>query len=211
MKSMTGFGISKFEQNKRSYSIEIKSVNHRYSDVNIKIPKNISYLEEKIRKEILKEISRGKIDISITFNNNSSQEKQLKVNKELITQYINILKEIANQNKIQSNIEIIELLKFPEILTIQNNDDDEMIAEELYICLKQAIENFVKMRKEEGDTIEKDLEKKIKSISEKVEKISEYSTRLVEEYIVKLEKRIKEVLKVDLIDEQRLADRKSVV
>lgn len=204
MKSMTGFGRANYENDGRMYNVEIKSVNHRYTDVSVKMPRSISYLEEKVKKEIANSISRGKIDVYITFENNSAKGKNIKINKELAKIYINELRHLADENGINSNIPVTEISKFPDVLVIENVEEEDIIWNELEIVLKTALENFIVMRTQEGNKIKEDLEERIGRIEEKVSKISEYSTGLVEEYVVKLETRIKEILKTDVVDHERL-------
>lgn len=204
MKSMTGFGRANYENDGRTYNVEIKSVNHRYTDVSVKMPRSISYLEEKVKKEITNSISRGKVDVYITFENNSAKGKNIKINKELAKIYIDELKELASENDINANIPVTEISKFPDVLVIENVEEEDIIWNELEIVLKEALENFIVMRIQEGNKIKEDLETRIGRIEEKVSKISEYSTRLVEEYVVKLETRIKEILKTDVVDHERL-------
>lgn len=204
MKSMTGFGRANYENDGRTYNVEIKSVNHRYADISVKMPRYISYLEEKVKKEIANSISRGKIDVYITFENNSAKGKNIKINKELAKIYIDELKQLADENSINSNIPVTEISKFPDVLVIENLEEEDIIWNELEIVLKEALENFVVMRTQEGNKIKEDLEIRIERVEEKVSKISEYSTRLVEEYVVKLETRIKEILKTDVVDKERL-------
>ena len=205
MKSMTGFGRARLERENRTYNIEIKSVNHRYNDITVKMPKGISYLEEKVKKEISSKISRGKVDVYITFDNNSSEGKNIKINKEIASIYIKELKTLAQENDIKEDIYVTEIFKFPDVLSIENVEDEELIWSELYTCLDNAITSLMEMRKREGNKIKEDLEKRIEKISEKVNEISTYSTRLVEEYVVKLETRIKEILNTDVVDKDRLA------
>lgn len=204
MKSMTGFGRAKFENDGRMYNIEIKSVNHRYCDISVKLPRSISYLEEKIKKEMISNISRGKVDILVTFENNSAKGKNIKINKELARIYIEELKQLANENGINDNIPVTEISKFPEVLVIENVEDEEIIWKEVKNCLEEAINNFIIMRTQEGNKIKEDLEARLNIIKQKVSKISTYSTGLVEEYVVKLETRIKEILKTDIVDKERL-------
>ena len=204
MKSMTGFGRANYENESRTYNIEIKSVNHRYCDISIKMPRSISYLEEKVKKQISSNISRGKIDVYITFENNSAKGKDIKINKELAQIYINELKQLAEENEINPNIPVTEISKFPDVLSIQNIEDEDTIWNELENCLNQAISNFISMRIQEGNKIKEDLEQRIDEFAEKVSQISTYSTGLVEDYVVKLEARIKEILKTDVVDHDRL-------
>ena len=206
MKSMTGFGRAKYENNNRIYNIEIKSVNHRYSDITVKLPRSISYLEEKIKKEISSKVSRGKIDIFINFENNSVEGKDIRINKELAGIYISELKKIARENDINENIPVTEISKFPDVLIIENTEAEDTIWKELLIGLNDAISSFLQMRENEGNKIKEDLNIRIEKISNKVSEISKYSTGLVNEYVVKLETRIKEILKTDVVDKDRLAE-----
>ena len=205
IRSMTGYGKETLSTEGREYQVEIKSVNHRYLDINIKMPKTLSYLEETIKKEISQKIKRGKIDVFITYENNSQEGKNVKINKELAKIYINQLKELAQEEKISSNIEVTEIAKFPDILTIKIDEEDDKIKEEIIKVTQQATEKIIEMKNIEGNKIEQDLLTRIEKIEKKIEEISKKSTGLIEEYVVKLEKRIKEILKTEEIDKTRLA------
>lgn len=206
IKSMTGFGRSIYESEGREYLIEIKSVNNRFSDINIKMPRSLNYLEEKLKKEILKSVSRGKVDVYITFNNNSDRGKSIKLNTEIAKVYINELKKLSEEAEIIDNINIMDISKFPDVLNIRMEEDsEEIIEKELMVALREAIKSFIDMREKEGSKIKKDFENRVKVISEKIKQISNISSGLVEEYIVKLETRIKDLLKTDVVDQTRLA------
>lgn len=206
MKSMTGFGRAKLEKNDRIYNIEIKSVNHKYNDITIKLPRTLSYLEDKIKKTISNNISRGKVDVFITFENYSNEGKDIIVNNELVKNYMDKFIELANENNLSINIPVTEITKLPDVLTLKDsNDDEDIIENELLECLNEAINNFVNMREAEGNKIKEDLERRISQIEPQIEKISTYSTGLIEEYVVKLNERIKEILKTNIVDEARLA------
>lgn len=206
MRSMTGFGRAKQEQNNRIYTIEIKGVNHKYTDISVKLPRTLSYLEEKIKKEVQKKIYRGKIDLFINFENYSDEGKQIIINRELTKKYIEEFKKVAEENKLRYDIPITEITRLPEVLNIKEcEQNEEIIQKEVLECLKQAIQSFILMKENEGDKIKEDLERRINNIEEKILKISEYSTGLVANYVVKLKERIKEILKTDIIDETRIA------
>ena len=206
IKSMTGFGRSIYENEGREYLIEIKSVNNRFNDINIKMPRSLNYLEERIKKEILKSVSRGKIDLYITFNNNSDLGKNIKINTEIAKKYIDELKKLSNEAEIIDNINIMDISKFPDVLNIRVEETaEEIIEKELLVALENSIKSFIDMRQKEGSKIKQDLEKRINTITERIKEISNISTGLVEEYIVKLETRIKELLKTDVVDQTRLA------
>lgn len=206
IKSMTGYGRSIFENEGREYIVEIKSVNNRFNDISIKMPRSLNYLEDRIKKEILNSVSRGKIDVFITFNNNSDLGKNIKLNTDIAKKYINELKKLSKEAEIIDNINIMDISKFPDVLNIKVEEEaEEVIEKELFIALDQAIKSFIEMRQVEGNKIKEDLEKRIDTVSEKIKQISSISTGLVDEYIVKLETRIKELLKTDVVDESRLA------
>lgn len=205
IRSMTGYGKGSLNIEGREYQIEIKSVNHRYLDINIKMPRTLSYLEETVKKEISEKIKRGKIDVFVTFENNGQEGRNIKINKELAKIYINQLKELAQEEKISSNIEVIDIAKFPDILTIKTDEEDEKIKNEIIQTTKEATDKIVEMKSIEGQKIAQDLLARIEKIENKIEEISKKSTGLIEEYVVKLEKRIKEILQTEEIDKTRLA------
>lgn len=205
IKSMTGFGRAKIEKEAREYIVEIKTVNHKYNDIAIKIPKTISYLEENIKKLISKEIHRGKVEVYISFTNNSTEGKNIKINTEIAKLYIQELRQLAKEAGIAENINLMEITKLPDVLNIQNETEDKTIEEELTFAVNQAIGSLLTMRKNEGEKMAVDLRKRIEILSEKIDKISGLSTGLVEEYVVKLEARIKELLSTDVVDQNRLA------
>ena len=205
IKSMTGYGKSNMSKNSREYQVEIKSVNHRYLDVSVKMPRSLSYLEEEIKKAVSAKVTRGKVDIFITFNNNSLEGRDIKINTEIARMYIKELRNLAETEGIVADIPVTEISKLPDVLTIQNNQDDETIKNELLEVTNKAIENLVGMRKVEGEKIAQDLLVRIQDIEEKVKKISSLSTGLIDEYVVKLKTRIKELLQDQEMDEARLA------
>lgn len=206
MRSMTGFGRAKLEKNNRIYGIEIKSVNHKYSDISIKLPRSLNYLEDSIKKQISSKVARGKIDVFVTFENYSEQGKEVVINEELVKEYMEKFKLLAEQNNLSMDIPVTEITKLPDVLTLKETEEEEdTIQNELLECLEQAINNFVEMRTIEGNKIKEDLKARIDKVECDVQKISEYSTRLVQEYVVKLEERIKEILKTDVVDQSRLA------
>lgn len=204
MKSMTGYGRGVLEQNDRYYSVEIKSVNHKYSDITVKLPRNLSSMEDKIRKQVQTKINRGKIDVFVTFLNYSEEGKKIVINKQLAKDYIGEINSLCNVVGLENNISLAELIKLPDVLTIENIEADDIIEEELLNATCNALEEFCYSREVEGNRIKQDLLDRILRISKKTEEISAYSSGLVKEYIVKLEERIKELLQTD-VDKARLA------
>jgi len=156
IKSMTGYGREKYEKELREYVVEIKTVNHKYNDTSIKMPRNISYLEETIRKLILKHISRGKIEVYINFSDNSTQGKNIKINTEIAKLYIQELKQLAKETDIIDNINVMEVSRLPDVLNIQGDEDDKTIEEELTFAVNKAVASLIIMRENEGKKIAED-------------------------------------------------------
>jgi len=205
IRSMTGYGKQNLSIEGREYQIEIKSVNHRYLDINVKIPKAISYLEETIKKEISNKIKRGKIDVFVSFENNSEEGRKIEINKQLAKLYIEQLKELAQEEKIESNIEVMDIAKIPDVLTIKVDEENSKIKDEIKQVTQGAVTRILEMKNIEGEKISQDLLQRIRNIQSKIVEISAKSTGLIEEYVVKLEKRVKELLKNDEVDKSRLA------
>ena len=206
LKSMTGYGRGKYECDSREYTVEIKSVNNRYSDISIKMPRNISFLEDTVRKLISNSITRGKVEVFVSFTNNSDKGRNIELNYDLAKNYIEAMKKLAEETNINSNIEVIDVVRLPDVLnTTLDQEGENIITEELTKTVSEAITNFIKMREIEGEKIKEDLQERIESVSEKINQINSISTGLVSEYIVKLEKRVNELLKPNVVDENRLA------
>lgn len=205
MKSMTGFGRASLESNGKNYIIEIKTVNNKYSDITVKSPKRLSFIEDKIRKQIANKITRGKVEVSVSFFDFSNKSKNVVLNKEIAKEYIKQLREIADENNLSENISVVEIAKLPDILNSIDSDNDEEITNETLQCLNMALDSLIDMRKAEGENIKQDLLIRIERVKNLVDKIAENSKGIVEEYVSKLEKRVKEILKNDVVDENRIA------
>ena len=205
IKSMTGYGKSVLNTESKKYQIEIKSVNHRYLDITVKIPRVLNYLEEYIKKEISQKIKRGKIDVYINFNDESQDGKSIVLNKQLAKMYIEQLKQLAEEENISQNIEVTEITKIPDVLKVETDEENEQVKEDMIAVTKDVIEKILEMKITEGEKIAQDLLNRTEKIKQKIIEISEKSTGLIDEYVVKLEKRIKEILKTEDVDKARLA------
>jgi len=206
IRSMTGYGRGSIEMDGRSYTIEIKSVNHRYCDLNIKIPKSIMPLEDRIRKTVQSRLNRGKIDIFVTQNLFDKKDVSAFLNKSLSDSYFNCLTEIKERYNLRDDISLSLISKFPEVITAKQEDED---VEELWDGLKAALNNaldmMVQMREREGLKLTEDIISKCRGIKEKVLVIEEKSSDIVQEYTDKLKLRLNDLLKDYKVDENRLA------
>ncbi len=204
IKSMTGFGRGKYENEGRNYTVDIKSVNHKYTDISVRLPRFLNSEEDKIRKRISSSISRGKVDVLVSFENYSSKGTNIRINKDLAKEYIKELKSLADETGLNFNVDVIDISKFPEILKIEDEQDEELIGKELMIAVDDALSKFISMREVEGARLIEDIETRIYSIQNKVAEITQYSSTLVQEYMEKLKIRVNELLEPGVVDENRL-------
>ena len=206
IKSMTGFGRSEVVTDERKITIELKSVNQRYLDLSIKMPKKLSFLEGSIRNLMKTYIQRGKVDVYITYEDYTINNGTLKYNKELAAEYIACLKQIQQDFDLDYDIKVSTLSRYPDILTMEEQSVDE---EELWSILeppvREACEKFVQTRTQEGHNLEKDLLEKLDGLDKKVTRIEERSPEVVNAYRTKLEAKVSELLEDTQIDDNRIA------
>ena len=205
IKSMTGFGRCEMEESNRKITVEMKSVNHRYLDVNIKMPKKLSFFESSIRNELKNYVQRGKIDIFISYEDFSENNVCIKYNKDLAAEYLKYLRDMSEEFGLDDDIRVSTLSRYPEVFSMEEQMVDE---EEIWKVLSKAIdgaaENFVETRIKEGKNLAEDLIAKLDNMLEHVAFIEERSPQLMDEYRKKLEDRVKELLGDANVDESRL-------
>lgn len=206
VKSMTGYGRGEFIANDRKFVVEMKSVNHRYNEINIKLPRALAALEDKIKKRIMQSVFRGKTDVYINFETFSTDDVTVKLNPVLAKAYADTLVELATLIKKDDASHLELVAKFPEIITVEKTQKDEnVIWESLVPALDGAIARFVEMRSREGEALANDILLKAEKIKTLVETVEARSPIVVDEYKVKLQNRLKDLLNGVDIDPQRIA------
>ena len=205
IKSMTGFGRCEVQEAERKIVVEMKSVNHRYLDVNIKMPKKLNFFEAAIRNELKSYIQRGKVDVFITYEDYTESNVCVKYNKELAAEYMGYLNQIAEDFSLDNDVRVSCLSRYPEVFTMEERTIDE---EKLWILLERAIkgaaEGFVETRIKEGENLRDDLLEKLDGMLAHVEFITLRSPQIIAEYKQKLEDKVKELLEDTKVDENRL-------
>ena len=205
IKSMTGFGRCEIMEGDRKYTVEMKSVNHRYLDVNIKMPKKLYMFESAIRNELKKYAARGKVDIFISMEDFSENTAMVRYNKELASEYMDHLEQMAADFHLDNDIRVSTLSRYPEVLTMEEAaTDEEALWKELQQAFKGAAEQFVEARITEGEHLRNDLIEKLDGMLKRVAFIEERSPQIVQEYREKLEAKVKELLGDTKVDEARL-------
>lgn len=205
IKSMTGFGRFEVTENNRKFTVEMKSVNHRYLDVNIKMPKKLNFFESAIRGELKNYISRGKVDLFITYEDYSENTSTVRYNKELAQEYFKYLQQISEDFGLDNDIRVSTLSKYPDVFTMEeNNIDEDELWKSLQKALRGASEMFVQSRINEGEQLKEDLLSKLDGMLVLVDYIAERSPQIVSEYRQRLEDKVKELLAGSTIDENRI-------
>lgn len=205
IKSMTGFGRSELSINDRKLTIEMKSVNHRYLDVSIKLPKKFNFYETFLRNLLKKYIERGKVDIYVTYEDMSEESRVLYYDSALAKEYAKYIEQMGRELKIENDITTSTLIKCPDIFVMQEQPVDEEELEHLLTkVFEETIANFVETRIKEGENLKRDLIEKLDEMMKQVEFIEERSPQIIEEYKKKICEKVNELLENQQIDENRI-------
>ena len=206
IKSMTGFGRCEVLKDSRKFTVELKSVNHRYLDVNIRMPKKLNFFETSIRTLLISYADRGKVDIFITYEDLSQSQVSVKYNAALAAEYLKYLNQMAEEFSLDNDVRVSTLSRYPEVFTMEECSEDE---DELWNGLKEALEGafsqFVEMRTKEGERLKEDILLKLDLLSEQIRFIEERSPQIIAEYRTKLEEKMRELLEDTQIDDNRIA------
>lgn len=207
--SMTGYGKGTAEQDGRKAVVELRSVNHRFLDIGFKLPKTLIFAEDGLRKTLQKSLSRGHIDLYVTFEDSREKKNSLKVDYNLASQYVTAARELQARCLIQNNFFVNEVMRMPDVVTCEAQEDEEdakVLGELAIKACAEAIENLNAMRKKEGALLVKDLTNKLDGIEDALPKIEALMPKTVEEYREKLSARLKEFLQDTPIDEDKLVN-----
>lgn len=206
IKSMTGFGRAELIDEEKKITVEMKSVNHRYLDVNMRMPKKFSVFEASIRSLLKEYIQRGKVDVFITCEDYTQSRVSVKYNREIAQQYLGYLQEMSRDFQLSGEINAALLSRYPEVLTMEEQTEDE---DEMWGALEGVIRNaavqFVEARTKEGIELKRDILDKLEKMEEKVELVEKRSPDIIKEYREKLETKVKELLADTQMEESRIA------
>lgn len=195
IKSMTGFGRGEYTDGKRSIIAEIKSVNHRYSDITIKMPRRYAFAEDKIKNAVKDKIRRGKVDVSIIVENITENDVNIKLNAMLAKQYYDNLTELRGEFDLSGDISLQFLASLPDVMkAIPDVEDEEEITKAILEAVSEAAVNLEKMRAVEGEKLAEDLISKGEHVKEILDKIAERAPQVVTDYTAKLKDRIQDLV-----------------
>ena len=206
IKSMTGFGRGELVTDDCKVTVEIKAVNHRYCDINIKLPKVLNYLEGKLRGSLKKTISRGKVDVYISYEDLSERTATVRLNKGLGREYYNALQELSEQLEIPNTITAIQIGRLQEVMSLEDQPiNQEHVEEEVMAALTMAADQFAESKSKEGNNLKEDILEKLDGLLENITEIEKRYPDMVNEYRQKLLDKVHTILGDANIDENRIA------
>ena len=205
IKSMTGYGGAKGSAEGLSLSIELKSVNNRYLDVSVKLPRSFLFAEELIKAAVGRHISRGKVDVFVSVDSSASDDMVVRVNEPLLRGYMDALGAVAEKYGLENDMTLMSVCRLPEVLSTDRRElDNSALAEGLSAILEQALEEYDAMRLREGEKLRDDVLSRLDEISRLTGIVEEASPVTVAEYRARLEQKLREVLGNTQIDESRI-------
>lgn len=206
IKSMTGFGHAEAVTKERKITVELKSVNHRYLDLSIKMPRKLNVFEGQIRNLMKHYMQRGKVDVFITYEDYTAGSVSVKYNREIAAEYLKYLKQMEEEFSLENDMKVSALSRYPEVLTMEEQSiNEEETWNSLEGPLNEACRKFVKTREREGENLKKDLLAKLDGLENMVIKVQQRSPEVVKAYREKLEAKVHELLEDAQIDESRIA------
>ena len=205
IKSMTGYGRAINHYEGREITVEVRSVNNRYLDCNVKLPRIYSYTEDRIKQIVKERVTRGKVDVFITVANTAGEEMKISLNRPVLEGYLAAMQAIASDYPVKDDITVTALSRLPEVFLVEKPDvDEEERAKEIYETVADALQQYNAMRITEGAALEQDLLNRRQTILALVEKVEARSPITVSEYRARLEAKMREVLESKTIDESRI-------
>lgn len=205
IKSMTGFGRFEGQINGRSITLEIKSVNHRYTEFNFRVTRGYSFLEEKLKSYITSKVSRGKIDMFVSITEPEDTPAEVVINHNLVQGYLNAFKELNETYSIPNSVTVNDIARYPDILTVNKaKEDEETVLKDVIEAVDVALESFISMREAEGERLKADVLGRADTIMELVAEIEARSPETVREYQDRLREKIEEFLSSGDYDENRI-------
>ena len=206
IRSMTGFGRCETADENRRFTVEIKSVNHRYLDISIRMPKKLNLFESAIRTLLKEYMERGKVDVCITCEEYGEAHYALRYNEALAAEYMSCFHAMAEAFHLENDVRVSALSRYPEVITMEEKEpDEEKLWSGLSAALRGACEQFAGSRRKEGESLREDLFRKLDSMTAYVDFIEERSPEIMRDYRARLEEKVQELLGENKLDEGRIA------
>ena len=205
IKSMTGYGRAVETVNGREYTVELRSVNNRYLDCSVRLPRLFTFAEEAVKQAVKRSVSRGKVDVYITVRSEGAQDAQISLNAGVVEGYLSAMRQMVEQYGVGDDISVSVLSRMPDVFTVEKSEaDEEQLLQDLMQVLDAALANYDAMRCTEGQALDKDLRSRGQTILEFVALVEKGNAQTVIDYRAKLEAKLREVLENTNIDESRI-------
>ncbi len=205
IKSMTGYGRAVQTVNGREFTVEIRSVNNRYLDCNVKLPRMLSFAEETVKQAVKQSVSRGKVDVFITVKSENAVDASITLNKTMVEGYLSAMREMAQTYQIREDISVSLLSKMPEVFSVEKPEvDEKQLQDDLMLAVNEALAGFDAMRCTEGAALDADLRNRGNTILRLVEQVEQGNAQTVLDYRARLTAKLQEVLSSTNIDESRI-------
>ena len=200
---MTGYGRFRLSKDGREMTVEVKSVNHRFLDISSKLPRNLSFLDDSLRKEIAEQLSRGHIDVFVNYSNMRDDAKEVRIDLPLALSYLKTVRELKETADVPGELSVTDFIRLPDVLSIIEAEEDQQAVRELFVsAIRGALTSLVKMRRDEGEHLKKDILDKLNRINQIRESISKRAPEIVKGYQEKLAQRLAKLVDGQ-IDESR--------
>ena len=205
IKSMTGYGRNVETRNGREFTVELRSVNNRYLDCSVRLPRMLTFAEEAVKQAVKATVSRGKVDVFITLRTEGGEEAQVSLNKTVVEGYLTAMRQMVTECGVKDDISVSTLSRLPEVFSVEKPqvDEDELLSD-LMAVVNGALANYDAMRTTEGQALDKDLRTRGQAILELVSQVEAGNAQTVIDYRTRLENKLREVLENTSIDESRI-------
>ena len=205
IKSMTGYGRAVAAVNGREFTVELRSVNNRYLDCTVKLPRSLSFAEDAVKQAVKASVSRGKVDVFISLKSESADDTTITLNKAVLDGYLAAMRQMVEEFQVRDDISVSTVSRLPEVFTVEKPQvDEEQLLKDLLSVVEQALAGYDAMRCTEGQALDADLRSRGNTILELVSQVEQGNAQTVTDYRARLETKLKEVLSAANIDENRI-------
>ena len=205
IKSMTGYGHAVETVNGREYTVELRSVNNRYLDCSVRLPRILSFAEEAVKQAVKASVSRGKVDVFITLRSEAEEDVTVKLNTAVLQGYLDAMRQMVDDFGVRDDISVSTVSRLPDVFSVEKKEaDEDQLRQDLLQVVAAALENYNAMRETEGKALDRDLRNRRQTILELVEQVEQGNSQTVIDYRTRLENKLREVLENTAIDESRI-------
>lgn len=212
IRSMTGYGAETLEKSSKSLTIEIRTLNHRYCEINIRLPKKLFFLENTIKNQIKNHLLRGKIDVYITYQHADGADATIRYNRDLAQKYVSEIQKMSTELFLENDLSVSKILHLADLfLSDEENEPEDFLEGFMCEAVDAAVAKVIQTRETEGESLRCDILKKLDEIEQRSQKLPELEKESTEEYRLRLTEKVKEILHSEGIDENRIVTETAIM